>query len=419
MFSFSTLSGPLLDILVGLVFLYAALSLIVSGLGDCLANVLNWRGSMFQSGIDSILRPTGARPPSPPVRAARFVRSIFRAGGPLSRLAGWFRKQLGRTAAPATTADEAVDPREATRVQTAISSAAHGLVHRFLNHPACRSYVRNRSPLTFFGTGKLAYLPPSLFPRVLLQCLLPEGARGGPAMTPVDFRRCLDLLPDPDLAALLRAVTEGRNGSLEEIEGALQDHFQSVMKEVDGWYARKMSLVNFLIGFIVAFLFNLDTVQFIREGWKDPARSRQLADQAAETSGQLETLNEQLEASRAAGTADPDKVRETLQETLRTLEKLKPQLPVGWSLPAPESVPKVDPTAAGDLEAVKAILARLWKPIRQDLTDWTTQPLRVALRWLGLFLTAFAISMQSRFWYDFLQRLLKLRRDPEAQASRT
>lgn len=426
---FSSLSGQLLDILIGLVFLYAALSVFVSGLGNILAKSLGWRGKMFHAGVDTILRPTNVRPPSIPTRLVRLVGSIFRPGGPVRSAGVWLMGFLRRRPASDPAANEsededqeepATDPRDLTRAEVAVSSAAHGLVHRFLNHPACQSYVRNRGLFTLFGTGRLSYLPSGLFARVLMDCLIPEGANLSGAITPVDFQRSLDLLPDRDLAASLRVVTQGRTGNTAEIESALGEHFDSVMKEVEGWYARKMSLVTFTLGFIVAFLFNLDTVRFVRDGWNDPVRSKQLADQAAQASARLGVLVQDLEKARASGAADPAEIQATIAQSQELIRELKPRLPVGWNLPdrgaiLPEGTPPGEATTA----AFRAAWRNVWSHLRKDLADWVHQPVSVAMRWLGLFLTAFAISMQSRFWYDLLQRLLKIRRDQDGEAVRS
>lgn len=431
----STLSGPLLDILIGLVFVYASLSLILSAVGDCLSNALGWRAGMFQAGVDAMLRPTDARRSPLLARLARGLQILVMPNGPIFRSVRSLVDRILRRTPP--TAETHENPWSEIEKKDVIATSARALVERFLNHPACQSYVRNKGFFAMFGRGSLSYIPSPLFPKVLLQCLLPVEMRRTVPTTPIDFRRCLDLIQDPSLAELLRTVTEGRNSSIQEIEAALTEHFESVMAEVKGWYARKMSVVTFAMGLVVAVGFNIDTIDFVRKAWADPARSKALADMAAQQSDKLGQVIQKLErlteskspaatktetgtlpstppaTQPGAGTATPPsasnrevELKKTIEEANLLLEQIKPQLPVGWKLPE-----------LGQWNNPKDIINSFFKQVREHLTDWRAQPVRLLMRWLGLIITALAISMQSRFWYDLLQRILKIRREQESPAA--
>lgn len=407
---FSTLSGPMVDILIGLTFIYASLSLILSALGDCLSNTLGWRSGMFQAGIDAMLRPNDVRPPSAPAKLFRWLRILFMPGGTIAR---GVRTVFARIRGAAPPAAPEVDPWLPVLEQISVAHGARELVRMFLDHPACQSYRRNSGFLSFFGRGQVSRIPSTLFPKVLLECLMAGMNRSAP-ITPIDFRRALDRIDDPDLVSLLRTVTEGRSGSTAEIEDALKDHYESVMSQVGDWYARKMSVVLFGMGLVVAVAFNIDTIEFIKQGWNDPARAKAIAATAAAKSGDLRDAVEHLEAitkidPRDVKDADPKRqeaMRKTISDANALLGQLKPQFPAGWTLPS-----------TGELNDPKKVVERFVSQIRQHLTEWRGHPVRVLMRWLGLIITAVAISMQSRFWYDLLQRLLKIRNEPDPRTS--
>ncbi len=132
------------------------------------------------------------------------------------------------------------------------------------------------------------------------------------------------------------------------------------MERVSGWYARKIGLITAVFAIVIVAFTNADTILMFQEFSQDTALSASIVEAADKM------------VHNGQGTAT------TFKDIQQEVEEL--QIPLGWS--AGKEDPRAVPDAAD---------------------EWV-------LKVVGLGLTALAISLGAPFWFDFLGRLVNLRK---------
>jgi len=143
-------------------------------------------------------------------------------------------------------------------------------------------------------------------------------------------------------------------GKLEEYRKNVEDWFEATMSQASDLYRRNIALTAFLIGVVLAYFFNVDSIYITNKLWTQP------------------TLRQAIVAQ--AGNLDPND-EAGLNNTIAKINDLS--LPVGWN---EESSPK-------------------------DQQDWY-------IKYLGWFVTGLAAAQGSPFWFDILRRLVGLKSQP-------
>jgi len=156
----------------------------------------------------------------------------------------------------------------------------------------------------------------------------------------------------PETHYQLREYWQQSGGELELFEEILQEWFQEQMDRVVGWYKRKIGFINFLIGFIIACSFGVDAIGIAKEL----------------------SVNDELRTVLVEGAQ-------------RYLEN------------NPDATPK-------DVN-IKELKDELQLYNAGISTKYNHQ--NCLYRWLGYLLTAIAISLGAPFWFDLLNKLMKLR----------
>jgi hypothetical protein len=174
---------------------------------------------------------------------------------------------------------------------------------------------------------------------------------------------------DPDIQELARMVmrlaptldTEGfdLNEKLQETLKNIEAWFDTAMDKASRVYRKYASLFALIIGIVLAYNFNVDSVFITRKLWVEP------------------TLREAIIAQ--AGNLSPDDDA-GLSETIARINSLP--LPIGWSV---ENMPR-------------------------SRGEWF-------LKYLGWFITGLAASQGAPFWFDFLRKLGGLRSQSSPPAS--
>lgn len=185
------------------------------------------------------------------------------------------------------------------------------------------------------------------------------------------------------LADALLPLVDAANGDLAVAKANIEKWYQGTMDRVSGWYKRRTQWLLFGIGFAVAVLGNVDTIQIIT------ALGR-----SATLRGAVATMAEDaVRAGRIGGAPEDvpplDRIR-SVSDQLAELEPLG--LPVGFSCLA-----RTD--AAGFMDTLSAC----WVNVKAESTA------RWPLKAVGWLLTALAVSLGAPFWWQLLSRLVSLR----------
>jgi hypothetical protein len=263
------------------------------------------------------------------------------------------------------------------------------LVERFYAHPLIRSISPpGKNP---GEVRRPSYIPAQRFAAALLK-ILSEGQPSSGA-SGLDIREGLRNLrqTSPAVAAVLEQKLPNLEASLERGElnltiwrAQLEEWFNDAMDRLSGAYKRCAQQWSLIIGLVLALLFNVDTVAIARQLWREPTLRQVIAQQAASKSD-----------------TDPSTGVKQVRQYVDMLG-----LPVGWSVRAP----------AGDEQCGwqlgQPVYPAVWVggecrllstlPRMDDPWGWLSKI-------IGILLSGLAATQGAPFWFDVLQRLVKLR----------
>ena len=264
-----------LDVAIGLVLLFALLSVVCSGLNEAIATVLSWRSEFLERGLRSMLAEDlpGKRPEGLPT-----VEEI--SEHPLIR---------GAVEKPTTGAPPPEHPTRWDRFQDKLPFKLRARL------PKRRAFP--------------SYLDPRTFSLVMVDTLT-----GGEAVPPGDEKASRDMLekvrnraadvPGP-VGKALRTLADDAAGDLGRFRENIERWFDNTMTQVSGWYKRKVNVSLWVIAALVTLAFNADALQVGRSLWQDDAvRASVVASaqkQVEETDRSAENLAEGVSDVKALG----------------------------------------------------------------------------------------------------------------------
>ncbi len=216
-------------------------------------------------------------------------------------------------------------------------------------HPVINGLIR---PLS--RRGKRRY--PSYLPaRAFATALLDFDATGAERKA----EDAIAAIPSPQLQTALTTLLRDAGGDATRFRRSVEKWYDDAMERVSGWYRRRVQLVLWVLAVLVVAVLNVDTIRMADQLWKD------------------KTVRESVVATAQnvpASQQTPDLTR--VAKDVGDLKQLK--LPIGWSV---ESRP-----SGG--------------------RDWIV---RIALKLVGLVLTAAALTLGAPFWFDLLGKVARVR----------
>lgn len=199
-------------------------------------------------------------------------------------------------------------------------------------------------------------------------------------------RELIEDVPDERIRKPLLALFDDAQNDVEKFKQNVEIWFNNAMDRVGGWYKRRAQWVTLGIGLALAAALNVDTVLVARHLQTDPGvRSALVAEAQAYALAAPSPL-------RAAGGAqalgdDGTQLPAQFREVRAELGKLG--LPIGW----------VRNPSASQLQGGQA-LPGFTLPALADA---------LAYHWLGWLITALAATLGAPFWFDTLNRLMSIR----------
>jgi hypothetical protein len=204
----------------------------------------------------------------------------------------------------------------------------------------------------------------------------------------------IENLPDSKLKKSLAALLDESHRDLESFKKHIEVWFNSSMERVSGWYKRKTQLVQVLLAVAVTVVINVDSVLVVNALSQNQALRDAVVAQAQAFA----------KTQPAPRTAQPDpKAADTIGHLSTQLSRL--DLPVGWVLPGQRAYSQDDQDFR--------VWPGWWSHGRfQDWAAFWWQTVR--FHFLGWLLTAFAISLGAPFWFDMLNKVINIRASGKA-----
>jgi hypothetical protein len=223
---------PLLDVVIGLVFIYALLALVCTAANEIYAGMSDRRENHLSEGISNLLG-----------------EQAVNGGG----------RQKVKYTPPGTKSEL-------------------GVVDAFYAHPLIKS-------LNEKGT-RPSYIPEAVFARVLLDMFAPTGGTVAPVNKFGDFVKGVEsaLPSDSDLRRTLLILAEDAGGDLEKLNASLVSWFNDAMKRVTGWYKNQSQSSLLLISFLICLAMNADSIRIFKELYTSPAKRNVIVTQAEQAS---------------------------------------------------------------------------------------------------------------------------------------
>jgi len=249
-----------------------------------------------------------------------------------------------------------------------------------------------------------SYIPSRNFALALLDLVAGTGRNGEP-LTLDSIKASAMTLPDGHLRkAVLVAVGEAGD-DLDRARASIEAWFDGNMDRVSGWYKRKTQALLVLIGLVIAILLNIDSLNVARELATNTA-SRQLV--MARVDAVYSTLKDNQQGGQ------PLLTPEQLRSEARGLSQV-----IGW--------PAVRERAGAEWDSKRNALAAQARanPALKDLhakAQWVLAQIGDRDRYVkdqvrrgipasipGWLLTALAVSLGAPFWFDLLNKFMVIR----------
>jgi len=313
-------------------------------------------------------------------------------------------------------------------------SASKMLSKVFYEHPLIKYLAEKENP-----RSKPSYLSAQNFSKVFVDLLRGENVQPGQDIRPL-IQQALDSAEtrwvnkiniNPETLMYLRSLWADSQGDVEKFKALLEQWFDDTMARATGWYKKQTQFILFAIGFSLALLFNVDTISITKKLSSDPKLAAQLADNAAAYMETHKDLGDQLRENKAkqdkrldelmkkSAASKTDSLRRTLDSAqLHALDSVENyKIDTTQRYIAKQSALLIDSANAminSEIKNANQLLGLGWEchcPVKKDGCECSIC-IAQNLHWwslLGWFITALAISLGAPFWFDLLNKLIKMR----------
>ena len=341
-----------LDVVLGLVFIYLLYSLLATILQEAIANVLSFRAKFLQKALIRMLEDGNAK-------AADTL---------LNRIKAFFRVIFCKNP----------------------TSGDIPLTKAFYSHPLIKYLAEDDYK------NKPAYLTSRNFSQAMLDLLKGTDFEAGDDPAPF-IKEALkqgeirwkttgeQVKINQETLSYLKALWADAQGDVNKFRKALEEWFDITMERTSGWYKKHTQAVLLILGFTIALVFNVNTIKLTGILSKDPQLRQELirqADSYMKThQAQLKEGDEQVKDSLSGLWTQANNL---LKNDIANANK---SLGLGWRCTSPK-------THQGKCFHGEKVC------IRSHFGFFSV---------LGWLITAFALSLGAPFWFDLLNKLMKLR----------
>jgi len=249
--------SQVLEVALGLVFIYLVFSLVCSALQELVSTILGWRAENLEQGLRQML--AGDLPDGSPVTDA------------------------------------------------------------LMNHPRIReltkpSKLRRTRPLP-------SYISARTFSLTLLDTIAPPGGEQDSQDLVARARREVSGLPDSEIKRKLGGMIDAAGDDIDRLRTELEHWYDDAMNRISGWYKRKSHVWLLVFGVLVVSVWNVDTLSVVDRLWNDNTARAAVVAQAdkaaqAQSTEELEELVGDFQAVQAlqlpvgwSTSGDPDDPR--------------------------------------------------------------------------------------------------------------
>jgi hypothetical protein len=359
------LNSSILDIVIGLIFIYLLYSLLATILQEIIASQFAFRAKILERAVFRMLEDEN--------KFASKFRSVW-----------YLFKKTGN------------------------GGAKNSITYEYYKHPL----------ILFLGEsdcrGKPAYINKETFSKVIVDLLRGKDVAPGDDIKQL-IQKSLDnqntnwgnsRISDQTLS-YLKSIWADANGDIEKFKHHLESWFEETMDRASTWYKKHIQFILFFIGLAISIAFNVDTLKIIERLEKDPKLREQLVLQANAFQEAHPDLDKKLLIQQAENTkflAQKNKIQ--VNDSLQNKE-LNDSLQLANYLALKskrdELLDQASTLIKNDINSVHHSLGLGWETY--DSSSFRS----IFYSLIGWLVTALALSLGAPFWFDLLNRLMKLR----------
>jgi hypothetical protein len=365
----------ILDVAVGMVFIYLLLSLVASGINEILASIIQSRAANLERGLRSLLSGDSI------------------AAGPLTLVDNLYDHGLIRGLYP--------DPVKDLNDNSPLGrlTRLRLWLQRFVGMAPAKAIAVVKNPLLL-----PSYIPARTFALALIDLLNKDKFNGKTAIQNIeDFLQShrQQFAKNKAVEALLALVIDAKNDArkeeekLQRFQASLENWYNDAMDRVSGWYKRYTQRVLLTVGLLLAIAFNVNSISIAHLLWVDRDIRDGMVTAATDylkshPNGPADGSGSATDASKEAISAKDLVAR--MESSVKAVNDVtsKYMLPVGW-------------------RHSRCDYLTWW---RYNTSDMAVNTLVVLAGWL---ITAGALSLGASFWFDMLNKIMVVRNTVKPQ----
>jgi len=363
------LNSSIFDVVTGLIFIYLLYSLLATLVQEILATRYSFRSKILERAIFRMLEDDH-------IFKNRF-KSFF-----------YLFKKLGNGGKP------------------------NSMTATFYKHPLIKFLGENENH------SKPAYIKKETFSKVMIDLLRGDQVKPDDDI-PLFIQQSLNEKKTnwgkakigDETSSYLNSIWVDSSGDVSRFRENLEEWFELTMDRASEWYKRHVQIILFFIGMAIALIFNVDTLIIVEKLEKDPKLREQLVQQASAFTNAYPDLDAEVKkqktevdnlwkqmSSTEGQRADSAKIRYfAAQENLEKYTKV--QVVREHLMSRADSLINVDIKKAND------VIGLGLNSYGQTFEKWSC----FFKSLVGWIVTALALSLGAPFWFDLLNKLMKLR----------
>jgi hypothetical protein len=401
---------PALDVAIGLAFLFLLLSTLCSAVNEAIAATLGWRAKTLEDGIGRVL--------GDPKRQKSFWT--------------WLRSLVGLVDKPPEDNDKGAPPEDNAKDNPPDDNdkSADPLGHlapRVMRHWSIASLVRDPKARSR-RRARPSYLPPDVVSLAVAQVVAAGAdakATEASLADPGDsdslwarsdenaFKAINDALGEIPLegprGVLVEAATKAE-ATIDSFRRDVEAAFNDAMERASGWYKRKAQFVILVLALAITVAMNVNTITVATRLWND--ESLRSAVTSAAVTATTTTATAGGNGSTASGSGGAVAIAQSGSSAS------SPSKPAQQPAPGDKCAPAAN-GASGPAADAAACAKQRAQAVRDALTS--IDQLDLPLGWekankpkfpgvlLGWLITIAALTFGAPFWFDALNRLVRLR----------
>ena len=245
------------------------------------------------------------------------------------------------------------------------------LLHEFYKQPSIK----------YLGNGGLfskpSYLTAANFSKALLDSLKQmDNSKHKPSTTLAKIQNGINLIKSEDTKEHIKSLLEDANNDLQKFTVLLENWFDDTQERSIGWFKRNNQVWLLCIGLFMAVSFDASTLKMAKKLSYDKDAREQM----------VQLASSYLEKTQSV----TDTSIQSESDTARLEFYLKQKKEIQTEIEEAQSI-----LGFGNTEFLRPWCKCFWTTLCSDF--------------LGYFLTALAISLGAPFWFDLLNKLVKLR----------